>query len=146
MTTLPERLQAVIAEMRLYEGAYPPKVKVWADRLEAAQALQAQEAVKETTINHSRDPHCCGCYVIRWNDGELVAQCNECGATVALLDGLASPAQPSGFVLVPVEPTEEFRRIFGFMGLSGFSACYAEMLTAAQSAPSPSAALQAGEK
>lgn len=40
MTALPERLQAVIAEMRLYEGAYPPKVKVWADRLEAAQALQ----------------------------------------------------------------------------------------------------------
>ena len=51
-----------------------------------------------------------------------------------------------GWKLVPVEPTEEFRRIFGFMGLSGFSACYAEMLTAAQSAPSPSAALQAGEK
>lgn len=65
---------------------------------EAATAMQSGgEVVAETMISHAREPHCIGCYVIRWNDGELVAQCNECGATVALLDGLASPAQPSGF-------------------------------------------------
>ena len=150
MTALHERLQDVIAEMRAvcpHEERFGDQLHEWADRLVAATALQSSggEVVAETMISHAREPHCIGCYVIRWNDGELVAQCNECGATVALLDGLASPAQPSGFVLVPVEPTEEFRRIFGFMGLSGFSACYAEMLTAAQSAPSPSAALQAGE-
>ena len=53
MTTLPERLQDVIAEMRSASRAatrdnnsviaeYADK---WADRLEAAQALQAQEGV-----------------------------------------------------------------------------------------------------
>jgi hypothetical protein len=42
MTTLPERLQAVIAEMRrAVKGEAVTSVGDWADRLEAAQALQA---------------------------------------------------------------------------------------------------------
>jgi hypothetical protein len=43
-------LRSVIAEMRLYEGAYPPKVKVWADRLESAQSLQAAPEGGEVCI------------------------------------------------------------------------------------------------
>lgn len=98
MTTLPERLQDFADD---YPVTCDLDRKAVALLLEAATALQSSggEVVAETMISHAREPHCIGCYVIRWNDGELVAQCNECGATVALLDGLASPAQPSGFVV-----------------------------------------------
>lgn len=100
MTTLPERL-LIAAE--ILEGIGGQSALAATVR-EAATALQPSVGgeVVETMINHARDPHCIGCYVVRWNDGAPVAECNECGATVALLDGLASLAQADGFVLVPV--------------------------------------------
>lgn len=106
---------------------------------EAATALQPSVGgeVVETMINHARDPHCIGCYVVRWNDGAPVAECNECGATVALLDGLASPAQADGFVLVPVAPTDDMldAGIYARDNHGTVGQIYAAMLTAAPSAP-----------
>jgi hypothetical protein len=43
-----------------------------------------------TWINHEREPHCCGCFVIHWNAGEPIAVCNECNHTVNLLAALAA--------------------------------------------------------
>lgn len=91
MTTLPERLLAAASGMDTAGNTITARLL-----REAATALQPSAGgVVETMINHTRDPHCIGCYVIRWNDGAPVAECNECRATVALLDGLAFPAQPS---------------------------------------------------
>jgi len=99
MTTLPERLQDFADFFPVTCGLDREAVALLR---EAATALQPSVGgVVETMINHTRDPHCIGCYVIRWNDGAPVAECNECRATVALLDGLASPAQADGWVRVP---------------------------------------------
>lgn len=112
MSTLPERLQDeygdALDELWKSRGCnnddplylrflpYHATIRQLASELQAAQSLQAQEVVKETTINHARDPHCCGCYVIRWNDGDPVAVCGECGVQVALLDRLVSGAPEGG--------------------------------------------------
>jgi len=52
--------------------------------------------VAYTTINHDREPHCCGCYNITWCNGDPLATCNECGVTVELLDQLSRPAADAG--------------------------------------------------
>ena len=87
MTTLPERLQDVLAAMR--EAS--PQCAAFADRLESATALQGSggEVVAETMISHAREPHCIGCYVIRWNDGDPVAVCGECSTEAKFSDYLA---------------------------------------------------------
>lgn len=92
MSTLPERLKELASRMNQDGDKYDAFTLL----AEAVQALQAQEVVKETTINHARDPHCCGCYVIRWNDGDPVAVCGECGVQVALLDRIVSGAPEGG--------------------------------------------------
>jgi len=96
MTTLPERLKELASRMNQDGDKYDAFTLI----AEAVQALQAQEVVKETTINHARDPHCCGCYVIRWNDGDPVAVCGECGVQVALLDRIVSGAPEGGEVCI----------------------------------------------
>lgn len=42
-----------------------------------------------TMINHEHDPHCCGCWVIRYDSDGLNAVCNECGETRDLIPLLA---------------------------------------------------------
>ena len=151
MTTLPERLKELASRMNQDGDKYDAFTLL----AEAVQALQAQEVVKETTINHARDPHCCGCYVIRWNDGDPVAVCGECGVQVALLDRLVSGAPEGEWVLVPREPTDEMVDAAAVAAVQHMTKHkqrlrlgdilrleYAAHLSAA---PSPSAALQAGE-
>lgn len=41
--------------------------------------------VFHSMINHEREPHCIGCYVIHCNRGYPFAKCNECGFKVPLL-------------------------------------------------------------
>lgn len=41
-------------------------------------------------ISHETDPHCCGCWVISYDDDGLTAKCNECGETHDLVPMLSS--------------------------------------------------------
>ena len=172
MTTLPERLKELASRMNQDGDKYDAFTLL----AEAVQALQAQEVVKETTINHARDPHCCGCYVIRWNDGDPVAVCGECGVQVALLDRIVSGAPEGGewvsvkdrlperWEHVEVYPDPNDKRTYNYFavadgGTNGVKANrwyhndsdgYDNEITVTHwrkkaAAPSPTAALQAGE-
>jgi hypothetical protein len=44
-----------------------------------------------TLINHEREPHCCGCWIIEAGY-DLVASCNECGEVRDLSQVLAPRA------------------------------------------------------
>jgi len=140
MTTLPERLKELASRMNQDGDKYDAFTLL----AEAVQALQAQEVVKETTINHARDPHCCGCYVIRWNDGDPVAVCGECGVQVALLDRIVSGAPEGGDTMRGVCESADFEAdTLTFRMVGAYYAAAGEYVIT-PAAPSPTAALQAG--
>lgn len=57
------------------------------------KAMSAAKVADEigTLINHEHEPHCCGCWVLRYDDAGLNAVCNECGETRDLIALLAQP-------------------------------------------------------
>lgn len=89
---------------------------------------------------------CCGyadASAIKWNPYNQVVQCHNCGQTYTappqrepLTEALAQPEQePSGWRLVPVEPTQEMLRAteVGPVNLPMF--CWKAMLSAAPKPP-----------
>lgn len=109
MTTLHERLQDVLKEMRTAasQGVMPVKLHAWADRIESEAATALQSSGGEVVAYWV--PIARVCSDGSWEDGtgdlilatEATAHERKIGTPL-----YASPAQPSGFVLVPVEPTE----------------------------------------
>jgi hypothetical protein len=60
------------------------------------KAMKSAEAVSEihAPISHEMEPHCCGCWIIRYDVDGLNAICNECGETRDLIALLAQSPQP----------------------------------------------------
>lgn len=50
------------------------------------------EIILAAPLSHETEPHCCGCWVIKKNEYELFAECNECGERRDILDMLSHPA------------------------------------------------------
>jgi hypothetical protein len=76
--------------MRKYGGEVYDWAKYFDQHADALAAMNAQGKADTfpiyTMINHEKEPHCCGCYNIELNNGDLLAKCNECGYEVCLLE------------------------------------------------------------
>lgn len=62
------------------------------DKIDGCPLCENVEVLLEAPINHEREPHCCGCWVLYRDDKTVFAKCNECGEYRDIIDLLAKTA------------------------------------------------------